>query len=130
MEAYFTGKKDLFANLAIGKLENEWKEYPVLHFDLNAKKFDSFDDLYDLIGRQLERYEQKYVTEAVDKSLDGRFYNLIMTIAEMSKKQVVILVDEYDKPLLQAILDHHCPALSLQEREAVVQDFLNQLQPN
>ena len=105
MEAYFTGKKDLFANLAIGKLEKEWKEYPVLHFDLNAKKFDSFDDLYDLIGRQLERYEQKYVTEAVDKSLDGRFYNLIMTIAEMTKQQVVILVDEYDKPLLQAIGD-------------------------
>lgn len=103
MEAYFSGRKDLFQGLAIDTLETEWKEYPVLHFDLNAKKFDTSEDLYDLIGRQLERYEDKYETEAVDKSLDGRFYNLIMTIAEVTGNQVVILVDEYDKPLLQTI---------------------------
>ena len=103
MEAYFSGRKELFNGLAIDGVEAEWKEYPVLHFDLNAKKFDALEDLYDLIGRQLERYEDKYETEAVDKSLDGRFYNLIMTIAEATGNQVVILVDEYDKPLLQTI---------------------------
>lgn len=105
MEAYFSARKDLFVGLAIEGLEKEWKEYPVLHFDLNAKKFDTLEDLNDLIGRQLERYEGKYQTEAVDKSLDGRFYNLIMTIAETTGNQVVVLVDEYDKPLLQTIGD-------------------------
>ena len=103
MEAYFSGRKELFKGLAIDGVETDWKEYPVLHFDLNAKKFDTLKDLYDLIGRQLERYEEKYETEAVDKSLDGRFYNLIMAIAETTANQVVILVDEYDKPLLQTI---------------------------
>lgn len=79
LEAYFRGQKHLFEGLAIEKLETEWKEYPVLHFDLNAKRFDTIEDLYDLVGRQLERYELQYGTVAVDQSLDGRFYNLIMS---------------------------------------------------
>ena len=103
LESYFKGQKHLFEGLAMAELETEWKEYPILHFDLNAKKFDSIDDLYDLIGRQLERYELQYDTVAVDKSLDGRFYNLIMTIADKTAKKVVVLVDEYDKPLLQTM---------------------------
>lgn len=103
LDSYFSGRKDLFTGLAIESLESEWKKYHVLHFDLNAKKFDSYEDLYNLIGRQLERYETKYDTVAVDQSLDGRFYNLIMAIADKTGEQVVILVDEYDKPLLQTI---------------------------
>lgn len=103
LEAYFKGYKHLFEGLAIEGLEKDWKEYPVLHFDLNAKVFDAPEDLYDLIGRQLEKYEEQYDTEAVDKSPDGRFYNLILTITKKTGSPVVILVDEYDKPLLQAI---------------------------
>lgn len=103
LEAYFSGKKHLFEGLAIEDLETEWNEYPVLHFDLNAKKFDAVEDLYELVGRQLERYELQYETVAVDQSLDGRFYNLVMSIADRTHKRVVILVDEYDKPLLQTI---------------------------
>lgn len=89
--------------MAIEDLETEWNEYPILHFDLNAKKFDAVEDLYELVGRQLERYELQYETVAVDQSLDGRFYNLVMSIADRTHKRVVILVDEYDKPLLQTI---------------------------
>ena len=103
LEAYFSGKKYLFEGLAIEDLETEWNEYPILHFDLNAKKFDAVEDLYELVGRQLERYELQYETVAVDQSLDGRFYNLVMSIADKTHKRVVILVDEYDKPLLQTI---------------------------
>lgn len=103
LEAYFSGKKHLFEGLAIEDLETEWNEYPILHFDLNAKKFDAVEDLYELVGRQLERYELQYETVAVDQSLDGRFYNLVMSIADKTHKRVVILVDEYDKPLLQTI---------------------------
>ena len=93
MEAYFSGRKELFNGLAIDGVEAEWKEYPVLHFDLNAKKFDAVEDLYELVGRQLERYELQYETVAVDQSLDGRFYNLVMSIADRTHKRVVILVD-------------------------------------
>ena len=103
MEAYFKGKKELFKGLAIEDMEKDWVEYPVLHFDLNAKKFDAVEDLYELVGRQLERYELQYETVAVDQSLDGRFYNLVMSIADKTHKRVVILVDEYDKPLLQTV---------------------------
>jgi len=103
MEAYFKGQKELFKGLAIEDMEKDWVEYPILHFDLNAKKFDTVEDLYELVGRQLERYELQYETVAVDQSLDGRFYNLVMSIADKTHKRVVILVDEYDKPLLQTI---------------------------
>lgn len=103
LEAYFSGKKHLFEGLAIEDLETDWNEYPILHFDLNAKKFDAVEDLYELVGRQLERYELQYETVAVDQSLDGRFYNLVMSIADKTHNRVVILVDEYDKPLLQTI---------------------------
>ena len=103
MEAYFKGQKELFKGLAIEDMEKDWVEYPILHFDLNAKKFDAVEDIYELVGRQLERYELQYETVAVDQSLDGRFYNLVMSIADKTHKRVVILVDEYDKPLLQTI---------------------------
>jgi hypothetical protein len=64
LEAYFRGQKELFEGLAIEKLETEWKEYPILHYDLNAKKFDTVEDLYELVGRQLERYELPYATDS------------------------------------------------------------------
>ena len=53
LEAYFTGKKELFTGLAMEQLEKEWHKYPVLHLDLNAKKFDKEEDLYDILNAQL-----------------------------------------------------------------------------
>ena len=103
LEAYFDGKKDLFEGLAIEDMEKEWKSYPVLHFDLNAKKFDSVADLLRLVDRQLLVYEQKYGKEDTDESIDDRFVSLIRNIYEQGRSRVVILVDEYDKPLLQTI---------------------------
>ena len=61
-EAYFQGRKDLFEGLAIEKLETEWKEYPVLHLDLNAKKYETSDDLTAMLNQYLEKWEQKYGT--------------------------------------------------------------------
>lgn len=103
IEAYFQGKKDLFNGLAAGSLEKEWRQYPVLHFDLNAKKFDDTDDLYSLLDRQLLEYERVYGSEADDGSLEGRFIKLIRTAVEKTGLNAVVLIDEYDKPLLQAI---------------------------
>lgn len=103
LEAYFEGKKDLFNGLAIEGLEKEWKRYTVIHLDLNAKKFDETGDLIRLVDRQLLVYEQKYGKEDTDETIDDRFVTLIRNIYEKDCSRVAILVDEYDKPLLQTI---------------------------
>lgn len=103
LEAYFGGKEELFKGLAIEELEKEWQKYPVIHLDLNAKKFDETADLIRLVDRQLLVYEQKYGKEDTDETIDDRFVTLIRNICEKDGNRVVILVDEYDKPLLQAI---------------------------
>ena len=103
LEAYFQGKRELFEGLAIEGLEKEWKDYPVIHLDLNAKKFDTEEDLIRLIDRQLLVYESVYGSVPTDVTIDDRFVSLIRNAAEKSGERVVILVDEYDKPMLQAI---------------------------
>ena len=103
LKAYFEGKKELFEGLAIADFEKDWTEYPVIHLDLNAKPFTKLQDLHDLLHDQLTVYEREYNSEAVDKSSEGRFRHLIRSIKEKTGKNVVVLIDEYDKPILQAI---------------------------
>ena len=103
LEAYFQGKKELFEGLDIHELEKEWKQYPVIHLDLNAKKFDAEEDLIRLIDRQLLVYEEEYGSVPTDVTIDDRFVSLIRNAAAKAGERVVILVDEYDKPMLQAI---------------------------
>ena len=105
IEAYFQGRKELFKGLAIERLETEWTEHAVLHFDLNAKPFKALQDLYDLLNEQLTVYELQYGSVAVDKSPEGRLRQLIRVAKQKSQRGVVVLVDEYDKPILQAIGD-------------------------
>lgn len=103
LEAYFQGKKHLFKGLAIEQLEMEWAEHAVLHIDLNAKPFQKVEDLYDLLNDQLTIYEKMYDSVAVDKSPEGRLRQLIRAAKQKTGRNVVVLVDEYDKPILQAI---------------------------
>ena len=103
LEAYFQGKKHLFKGLAIEQLETEWAEHAVLHIDLNAKPFQKVEDLYDLLNDQLTIYEKMYDSVAVDKSPEGRLRQLIRAAKQKTGRNVVVLVDEYDKPMLQAI---------------------------
>ena len=103
LEAYFQGKKHLFKGLAIEQLETEWAEHAVLHIDLNAKPFQKVEDLYDLLNDQLTIYEKMYDSVAVDKSLSQRFRSVIRAAKQKTGRNVVVLVDEYDKPMLQAI---------------------------
>lgn len=105
LEAYFRGRKELFEGLAIERLETEWTEHAVLHFDLNAKPFKVLQDLYDLLNEQLTVYEQQYGSVPVDKSPEGRLRQLIRTAKKKTQRGVVVLVDEYDKPILQSIGD-------------------------
>ena len=103
LEAYFQGKKELFEGLAVSELEKEWKRHPVIHLDLNAKKFDCPGDLIRLIDRQLLVLEAEYGKVETDETIDDRFVSLIRNMHDRTGERVVILVDEYDKPLLQAI---------------------------
>lgn len=104
-EAYFEGKKDLFEGLAIADMEKEWKKYPVLHLDLNAEKYDSPQALVEILSRQLTQWEMKYGKGEDEETLSGRFAGVIRRASEQSGRGVVVLVDEYDKPLLQALAD-------------------------
>ena len=103
MEAYFLGKKELFSELTIESLENEWKEYPVLHLDLNARNYDSKEALIAILNQHLEKWEVTYGDEKKDRSPEERFCYLLEKIHEQTGNRVVVLIDEYDKPLLQTI---------------------------
>lgn len=102
-EAYFEGKKELFTGLAIEQLETEWKKFPVLHLDLNAEKYDSLERLHNILGRQLTLWELQYGKGADEITLSGRFSGIIRRASEQAGCGVVVLIDEYDKPLLQAL---------------------------
>lgn len=101
--AYFRGKKELFDGLAIERQEKDWEEYPVLHLDLNTGKYDSPERLLYVLEDALHRWENLYGTSVSEKTPELRFMGVIRRACERTGKRVVILVDEYDKPLLQAI---------------------------
>ena len=103
LEAYFQGKKELFAGLALESLEKEWKEYPVLHLDLNAENYESRESLERILNEHLCFWESKYGTSAAETSLSLRFKGIIRRAYEQTGQQTVVLIDEYDKPLLQTI---------------------------
>ena len=103
LEAYFQGRKELFEGLAISELETEWKQYPVLHIDLNAAKYTDPQALVSIINRHIRQFESIYGGSTEDMALSDRFVGVIQRAYEQTGQQVVILVDEYDKPLLEAI---------------------------
>ena len=103
IESYYSGRKELFDGLAIEKLENEWNSYPILHIDLNSQKYDSPESLNDKLNDILTKWEKIYGTEESEVSLSLRFQGIIQRAAEQAGRGVVILVDEYDKPILQSI---------------------------
>ncbi len=103
MEAYFHGKKELFEGLAISKLEKEWHKYPVMHLDLNTEMYNTTEALNNKLNLALSEWEELYGSNPNERSLGTRFEGVIRRASEKTGSQVVILVDEYDKPLLQAI---------------------------
>lgn len=103
LEAYFQGKKELFEGLSIGRLEQQWVKYPVFHLDLNAQKYESARDLANILNVALTRWEKLYGKEISETSSSLRFQGVIRRASESTGCKVVILVDEYDKPLLQTI---------------------------
>ena len=104
-DAYFSGRKDLFKGLAIEKLEKEWTEYPVLHFTLAMAKMGTVEDLFNQINNQLARMERMFGVERDGDDITTRFYNLVTNLYGKTSKQVVVLIDEYDAPLLTVLHD-------------------------
>ena len=101
MEAYFLGKRELFKGLAMEELEKDWTEYPVLHLDLNTADYSSVEALEAQFRYHLEKWEELYGDKYKDRSPDERFLHVIELAWKTTGRQAVILIDEYDKPLLQ-----------------------------
>ena len=100
MEDYFQGKKELFKGLAIEKLEKDWTEYPVLHLDLSGVTYTDENVLNEKMENTLRQWEKIYGLVNDFKTDSVRFSNIIDAAYEKTGKPVVILIDEYDKPLL------------------------------
>ena len=99
LEAYFQGKRELFEGLEIMQMEKEWKQYPVLHMDLNAQEYKCREDLMEMLDRHLRQWEEQYGGDPISASPSGRFIGVIRRAYEKTQMPVVILVDEYDKPM-------------------------------
>ena len=102
-QSYFEGKKDLFKGLAIERLEHESHSYPVLHFDMSLGKHMDKEQLNIFLNYQLEDNEKKYGINSHREGVNNRFADLIKTVYQQTGKQVVILIDEYDAPLLDVV---------------------------
>ena len=98
--SYFEGRKDLFEGLAIEGLEKEWNSYPVLHFDMSLGKHMGKEQLEEYLGYQLEDQEEKFGITEHRNGVNNRFTDLMETVYKKTGKKLVILIDEYDAPLL------------------------------
>ncbi len=103
MKAYFEGKKELFTGLAIEKLEKDWIEYPVIYLNFSISGFSTDEKLNAALNSTLSKYEEKYKIMKVAESFAIRLSDIIQKANEITGKKVVILIDEYDKPILDAL---------------------------
>ena len=114
LDCYFQGRKDLFLGLAICESEKDWNKYQVIRFDFNAEKYTDLKSLQDFIDEILCRYEKKYSITEKSHSLSSRFRELLEAIYTQTGLGAVVLVDEYDKPLLATM-----------ENEALNEEYRN-----
>ena len=103
LEAFFSGERELFKGLYVDSVEWDWQQYPILHLDLNSREYKNEQSLEAELNRHLEAWEMLYGDEYKDRASEERFIHVINHAYEKTGMRVVILVDEYDKPLLQTI---------------------------
>ena len=106
LKYYFQGRKDLFQGLAIEQLEQEWIEYPVLHFDLSTAKNRDLTGIQSELDSQLRPYETKWNVQPEAGKFPGqRLSVLIKSLHEQTGKKAVVIIDEYDAPILDVLHD-------------------------
>ena len=105
MDAYFSGKKELFKGLAMEQMEKGWIQYPVLHLDLNGITYSSEDVLDQVLNDKLSDWEAEYGITASSTVPGLRFQNIIDAAYESTGHKVVILIDEYDKPIVDNLVN-------------------------
>ncbi len=123
MKSYFEGKKELFKGLAIEKWEKEWTEYPVIHLDMSGGKHMEKEQLEDYLCDMLEEQELLLGVTGNNKMPNLRFKDLILQLYKKTGKQVVVLIDEYDAPLLDVAHDND----KLEELRNVMRNFYSPL---
>ncbi|MCM1224210.1 MAG: AAA family ATPase [Lachnospiraceae bacterium] len=105
IEAYYKGRRDLFKGLAFYSLAEDWEPHPILHLDLNVGAYTSHQGLLDALDYSMSNWENIYGLANSSLSPSLRFGDIISKLHEATGKKVVILIDEYDKPMLNAIDD-------------------------
>ena len=105
LEAYFQGRKELFEGLAISTIEKDWAQYPVFRFDLSGESYQHLQKLVSKIDSALSAYEKIYGNPPEGKSIADRFDRLIKKARQVNNQEVVVLIDEYDKPLTDSLHD-------------------------
>ena len=103
LEAYFLGRKELFEGLDIYDMEKEWKSHPIFYIDLNTANFRDENSLYEVLNSHVSVWEEMYGAREYETTLALRFKGVIARAAEKEGRGVVILIDEYDKPILQTL---------------------------
>ena len=125
-QSYFEGKKELFEGLAIEKLEKEWNEYPVLHFDLSKGKHMEKEQLNRYLLDIIEKQEARFDCMSNKTDVNIRLDDLINAVFQKTGKQVVVLIDEYDAPLLDVAHEKE----KLDELRNTMRNFYSPLKGN
>ena len=123
LQAYFEGKKDLFKGLFIDSVEKDWTEYPVLKFSMASAKHVDTDRLNRYLSSMLEREEEKWNITSPKQDANDRLLDLILTAYEQTGKRVVVLIDEYDAPLLDVAHE----TVKLDELRQIMRNFYSPL---
>lgn len=127
MEAYFRGKRNLFKDLDIERLEpDEWIKYPVLHLDFMRRGYNQPGALINLLSDALTEWEKEYGESNPDETPDRRFDKLIRDIYSRTEKRVVVLIDEYDKPVIDASDNREIES----EHRRILHDFYGVMKAN
>ena len=123
LHSYFAGERELFEGLKIMELEEEWKQYPVLHFDLSGARHMTVLEVKEELGRLMVEYEKLYGANPNETTPGMRMAGLVNRAYEQTKSQVVVIIDEYDAPLLDVLHDDQ----RLHGMREVMQEFYQRL---